>query len=183
MTGITQRPGGFSYQRMTNVSPATWQVFSPAGRVAALTYSAGDAERVADALGYQQQPAAPSASVGVKTLSEFMAEQEALHPGIHDKVQAATDELRASLAQQPAAVEVDDDGRDAPAQATQAVPQGWPRAAKGQRDLGWTLEYRFLERVTDLAASRTEYSTSMEATEQVLIAALEVLAAQQQGGA
>lgn len=58
MTGITQRPGGFSYQRMTNVSPATWQVFSPAGRVAALTYSARDAERVADALGYQHPPAA-----------------------------------------------------------------------------------------------------------------------------
>src|SRR5690606_14909610 len=80
--------------------------------------------------------------------------------------------------QQPAAVEVDDDGRDAPAQATQAVPQGWPRATKGQRDQGWTLEYRFLERVTDLAAPRTEYSTSMEATEQVLIAALEALAQQ-----
>lgn len=82
------------------------------------------------------------------------------------------------LDQQPAAGEVDDDGRDAPAQATQAVPQGWPRATKGQRDLGWTLECKFLERVTDLAASRTDYSTSMEATEQVLIAALEVLAAQ-----
>jgi hypothetical protein len=53
----------------------------------------------------QEQAAPPSAPVGVKTLSEFMAEQEALHPGIHDKVQAATDELRASLAQQPAAVD------------------------------------------------------------------------------
>lgn len=39
----------------------------------------------------------PSAPVGVITLSEFMAEQEALHPGIHDKVQAATDELRAEI--------------------------------------------------------------------------------------
>lgn len=67
----------------------------------------------------------------------------------------------------------------APAQAAQAVPEGWPRAAKDHRDQGWTLEYRFLERVTDLAAPRTEYSTSMEATEQVLIAALEVLAAAQ----
>src|SRR5690606_15402062 len=95
-------------------------------------------------------------------------------------VERMLDILAFALAQQPAAVEVDDDGRDAPAQATQAVPQWWPRATKGQRNEGWTLEYRFLERVTDLAASRTEYSTSMEATEQVLIAALEVLAAQHQ---
>lgn len=42
----------------------------------------------------------PHAPAGVKTLSEFMAEQEALHPGIHDKVQAAADELRASSAEQ-----------------------------------------------------------------------------------
>lgn len=52
-----------------------------------------------------QQP--PSAPVGMKTLDDFMVEQEALHPGIHDKVQAVTDELRASLAQQPAAARVD----------------------------------------------------------------------------
>jgi len=70
MTGITQRPGGFSYQRMTNVSPATWQVFSPAGRVAALTYSARDAERVADALGYQHPPAAEGVQAGEVYLRE-----------------------------------------------------------------------------------------------------------------
>lgn len=56
----------------------------------------------------------PSAPVGTKTLSEFMAEQEALHPGIHDKVQAAADELRASLTQQPAAVD-----------ETQGTVDGW----------------------------------------------------------
>lgn len=76
-----------------------------------------------------------------------------------------------------AALYTADQVREAVRLNAQAVPQGWPRAAKDQRDQGWTLEYRFLERVTDLAAPRTEYSTSMEATEQVLIAALEVLAA------
>lgn len=42
--------------------------------------------------------------VDVKPLSEFMAEQEALHPGIHNKVQAVADELRESLTHQSAAV-------------------------------------------------------------------------------
>jgi hypothetical protein len=62
-------------------------------------------ERCGTCGGFGHIAAPPSAPVGVKTLSEFMAEQEALHPGIHDKVQAAADELRASLAQQPAAVD------------------------------------------------------------------------------
>ena len=52
-----------------------------------------------------------------------------------------------------------------------------PEASEQEKEQGWTLDYRFVERVTDLAASRTEYTTSMEATEQVLLAARELLAA------
>ncbi|WP_445677222.1 hypothetical protein ACUDPR_17295 [Pseudomonas aeruginosa] len=52
-----------------------------------------------------------------------------------------------------------------------------PEASEQEKEQGWTLDYRFVERVTDLAASRTEYNTSMEATEQVLLAARELLAA------
>ena len=69
-----------------------------------------------------------------------------------------------------------DDEFDAPSIAAQ-LPTGWPRASISDSCLGWTLDYKFLEKVEQLAKSRTEYSTSMEATEQVLIAALEVLAA------
>lgn len=61
------------------------------------------------------------------------------------------------------------------AQAAQ-LPTGWPRASISDSRIGWTLDYKFLDKVEQLAKSRTEYSTSMEATEQVLIAALEVLA-------
>ncbi|MFK1470057.1 hypothetical protein ACIUZ0_36545, partial [Pseudomonas aeruginosa] len=49
------------------------------------------------------------------------------------------------------------------AQALHSVPE----ASEQEKEQGWTLDYRFVERVTDLAASRTEYTTSMEATEQV----------------
>ncbi|HCF1994894.1 TPA: hypothetical protein ACRMUJ_003470 [Pseudomonas aeruginosa] len=59
------------------------------------------------------------------------------------------------------------------AQAQQSVPE----ASEQEKEQGWTLDYRFVERVTELAASRTEYTTSMEATEQVLLAARELLAA------
>ncbi|QEM42872.1 hypothetical protein HWC62_gp89 [Pseudomonas phage PA8P1] len=59
------------------------------------------------------------------------------------------------------------------AQALHSVPE----ASEQEKEQGWTLDYRFVERVTDLAASRTEYTTSMEATEQVLLAARELLAA------
>ena len=52
-----------------------------------------------------------------------------------------------------------------------------PYATAQDKALGWTLDYRFVERVTDLAGRRTEYSVSMEATEQVLLAARELLAA------
>lgn len=69
-----------------------------------------------------------------------------------------------------------DDEFDAPSIAAQ-LPTGWPRASISDSCLGWILDYKFLEKVEQLAKSRTEYSTSMEATEQVLIAALEVLAA------
>ena len=69
-----------------------------------------------------------------------------------------------------------DDEFDAPSIAAQ-LPTGWPRASISVSRLGWTLDYKFLQKVEQLAKSRTEYSTSMEATEQVLIAALEVLAA------
>ncbi|WP_191985360.1 hypothetical protein [Pseudomonas aeruginosa] len=60
-----------------------------------------------------------------------------------------------------------------PAQAQHSVPE----ASEQEKEQGWTLDYRFVERVTELAASRTEYTTSMEATEQVLLAARELLAA------
>ncbi|OTI60726.1 hypothetical protein CAZ10_16725 [Pseudomonas aeruginosa] len=59
------------------------------------------------------------------------------------------------------------------AQAQHSVPE----ASEQEKEQGWTLDYSFVERVTDLAASRTEYTTSMEATEQVLLAARELLAA------
>ena len=68
-----------------------------------------------------------------------------------------------------------DDEFDAPSIAAQ-LPTGWPRASISDSCLGWTLDYKFLDKVEALARSRTEYSTSMEAIEQVLIAALEVLA-------
>ncbi|WP_328990358.1 hypothetical protein PCP69_18435 [Pseudomonas aeruginosa] len=61
----------------------------------------------------------------------------------------------------------------APARGQHSVPE----ASEQEKEQGWTLDYRFVERVTDLAASRTEYTTSMEATEQVLLAARELLAA------
>jgi hypothetical protein len=56
------------------------------------------------------------------------------------------------------------------------VPEGWPKASEEDASRGWTLDYGFLDRVTDIAKSRTDYTTSAEASEQVLIAALEVLA-------
>lgn len=55
-------------------------------------------------------------------------------------------------------------------------PAGWPRASISDSCLGWILDYKFLDKVESIARIRTGYSTSMEATEQVLIAALEVLA-------
>lgn len=61
--------------------------------------------------------------------------------------------------------------------AAAVPPEGWPQASAADNAIGWTLDYKFLEKVEALAKMRTEYSTSMEATEQVLIAALEVLAA------
>lgn len=53
----------------------------------------------------------------------------------------------------------------------------WPAASKEDAANGWILDYGFVERVTEIAASRTEYTTSMEATEQVLLAACEFLGA------
>ncbi|QBI81040.1 hypothetical protein [Pseudomonas phage vB_Pae_BR141b] len=52
-----------------------------------------------------------------------------------------------------------------------------PEASEQEKEQGWNIDYRFVERVTDLAASRTEYTTNIEATEQVLLAARELLAA------
>ncbi|EOT7858051.1 hypothetical protein ACQ1XD_006736 [Pseudomonas aeruginosa] len=52
-----------------------------------------------------------------------------------------------------------------------------PEASEQEKEQGWTLDYRFVELVTEIAASRTEFTTSMEATEQVLLAARELLAA------
>ncbi|MBA5214962.1 hypothetical protein H2N93_08910, partial [Pseudomonas aeruginosa] len=59
------------------------------------------------------------------------------------------------------------------AQAQHSVPE----ASEQEKEQGWTLDYRFVELVTEIAASRTEFTTSMEATEQVLLAARELLAA------
>lgn len=55
-------------------------------------------------------------------------------------------------------------------------PAGWPRASISDSRNGWTLDCKFLDKVEQIARNRTEYGTSMETTEQVLIAALEVLA-------
>lgn len=52
-----------------------------------------------------------------------------------------------------------------------------PLASKEESDLGWILDYHFLDQVEKLARQRTDYTTSMEAAEQVLIAAAEILAA------
>jgi FtsZ-binding cell division protein ZapB len=58
-------------------------------------------------------------------------------------------------------------------------PVGWPLASPEDADKGWTLDYRFIEQVERAARQRTDYTTSMEATEQVLITAAEVLGAPQ----
>lgn len=63
-----------------------------------------------------------------------------------------------------------------PPSAPVGVPEGWPKANEEDASRGWTIDYGFLDRVTDIAKSRTYYTTSAEASEQVLIAALEVLA-------
>ena len=87
---------------------------------------------------------------------------------------------RAALASaaQPADVDSDRAMRAQAAPAAVAGPSdGWPQASAADNALGWTLDYKFLEKVEALAKTRTEYGASMEATEQVLIAALEVLAA------
>lgn len=62
------------------------------------------------------------------------------------------------------------------AQAQHSVPE----ASEQEKEQGWTLDYRFVELVTEIAASRMEFTTSMEATEQVLLAARELLAAEAQ---
>jgi hypothetical protein len=58
-------------------------------------------------------------------------------------------------------------------------PVAWPLASPEDADKGWTLDYRFIEQVERIASQHTDYTTSMEATEQVLIAANEVLRASQ----
>lgn len=58
-------------------------------------------------------------------------------------------------------------------------PVAWPLASKEESDMGWTLDYRFLEQVEKVASQRTDFTTSMEAAEQVLIAAAEMLRAPQ----
>ena len=61
----------------------------------------------------------------------------------------------------------------------QGEPVAWPLASPEDADKGWTLDYRFIEQVERIASQHTDYTTSMEATEQVLIAANEVLRASQ----
>ncbi|HEY8355259.1 MAG TPA: hypothetical protein VIK69_09630, partial [Methylophilaceae bacterium] len=68
--------------------------------------------------------------------------------------------------------------RDA-APAVQGEPIAWPLASPEEAGKGWTLDYRFLEQVERIASQHTDYTTSMEATEQVLIAANVVLRASQ----
>lgn len=51
----------------------------------------------------------------------------------------------------------------------------WPKANADEAAGGWILSYAFLDRVEKLAGSRTDFSTSMEAAEQILIAANEVI--------
>lgn len=68
--------------------------------------------------------------------------------------------------------------RDA-APAVRGEPVAWPLASLEEADKGWTLDYRFIEQVERIASQHTDYATSMEATEQVLIAANEVLRASQ----
>lgn len=65
-------------------------------------------------------------------------------------------------------------GPEQPA-AVDDEPVAWPLASPEEADKGWTLDYRFIEQVERIASQRTDYTTSMEATEQVLIAANEVL--------
>lgn len=60
----------------------------------------------------------------------------------------------------------------------QGEPFVWPSASPEDAAKGWSLSYGFLECVTDIAASKTGYSTSMEATEAVLLAAASIYAAQ-----
>lgn len=64
---------------------------------------------------------------------------------------------------------------DAP--AAQGEPVVWPLASKEEADIGWTINYRFLEQVEKIARQRTDFTTSMEAAEQILIAAAELLSA------
>src|SRR5690606_6211807 len=61
----------------------------------------------------------------------------------------------------------------------QGEPVVWPLASPEDADKGWTLDYHFIEQVERIASQHTDYTTSMEATEQVLIAASEVLRASQ----
>ena len=66
--------------------------------------------------------------------------------------------------------------------ATPPVPMElvvWPLASKEEAVKGWNLDYRFLEQVEKVASQRTDFTTSMEAVEQVLIAATELLRAPQ----
>jgi hypothetical protein len=67
----------------------------------------------------------------------------------------------------------------AAAPAVQGEPVTWPLASKEESDKGWTIDYRFLEQVEKVASQRTDFTTSMEAVEQVLIAASELLCAPQ----
>lgn len=60
-------------------------------------------------------------------------------------------------------------------QKQRGEPVAWPKANADEAAGGWTLDYAFLDRVEKLARSRTDFTTSMEAAEQILIAANEVI--------
>jgi len=56
------------------------------------------------------------------------------------------------------------------------VPREFPQASDEEKAMGWEFSYKFLSDVEQLAGSRTNYSTSLEATQEILNAALELRA-------
>src|SRR5690606_29130913 len=84
---------------------------------------------------------------------------------------AHREDMRAMLREAADALEADRKRR--------GEPVAWPLASPEDADKGWTRDYRFIEQVERIASQHTDYTTSMEATEQVLIAANEVLRASQ----
>lgn len=69
-----------------------------------------------------------------------------------------------------------------PEQSLAMVPEGWllsrlPQATPSQKEGGWTLEFEFLDSITDEVVARHGYDTSLEVVETVLVAVDAMLAA------